>query len=40
VIKGKLSGSGASWSLEVTASTPGKIEVKVVKPGIEGKKRK
>ena len=40
VKKGKLSGSGALWSLEVTASTPGKIEVKIVKPGIEGKKKK
>ena len=40
VKKGKLSGSGAYWSLEVTASTPGKIEVKIVKPGIEGKKKK
>jgi len=40
VKKGKLSGSGASWSLEVTASVPGKIEVKIVKPGIEGKKKK
>jgi len=40
VKKGKLSGSGASWSLEVTTSVPGKIEVKIVKPGIEGKKKK
>ena len=40
VIKGRLSGSGAFWSLEVTASVPGKIEVRIVRPGIEGKKKK
>jgi len=40
VKKGKLSGSGASWSLEVFTSVPGRIEVKIKKSGIEDKKKK
>jgi len=40
VKKGKLSGSGASWSLQVTTFAPGKIEVKIKKSGIEDKKKK
>ena len=39
VIKGKLSGSGASWSLEVVTSVQGIIEVKIIKPGIDDKKK-
>ena len=40
VVKGKLSGSGTSWSLEVITSAPGRIEVKIKKSGIEDKKKK
>jgi len=40
VIKGKLSGKGDSWILEVITSASGKIEVKIIKPGIEDKKKK
>ena len=40
VIKGKLSGSGGSWSLEVVTSARGMIEVKIKKHGIEDKIKK